>query len=65
MKILIACEESQTACLEFRKLGGVNRGQKHQRGVVKNQKEASKTFTGIAKAMAEQWGEFILKGEGK
>jgi hypothetical protein len=25
------------------------------------QKESSKTFTGIAKAMAEQWSQFIIK----
>jgi hypothetical protein len=36
--------------------GGAKRGQKHSSGVPKNQKEASKTFPGIAKAMAEQWG---------
>jgi len=35
--------------------GGAKRGQKHNSGVVKNQIEASKTFPGIAKAMAEQW----------
>lgn len=40
--------------------GGVSRGQKHSRGTAKNAKEASKTFSGVAKAMAEQWGEFIL-----
>ena len=38
MKVLIACEESQTVCKAFR---GKNR---------------AKTFPGIAKAMAEQWG---------
>ena len=41
--------------------GGVNRGQKHSRGVAKNAKESSKTFTGVAKAMAEQWGKYLLK----
>lgn len=38
MKVLAACEESQTVCKAFR---GKNR---------------AKTFHGVAKAMAEQWG---------
>lgn len=41
--------------------GGGKRGQKHSRGVTKNAKEASKTFEGIAKAMAEQWSKYIGK----
>lgn len=41
--------------------GGAKRGQKHSRGVTKNAKEASKTFEGIAKAMAEQWSKYIEK----
>ncbi len=36
--------------------GGFARGKGGSRGVVHNAKEASKTFEGIAKAMAEQWG---------
>jgi hypothetical protein len=36
--------------------GGAKRGQKHSRGTSKNAKESSKTFPGIARAMAEQWG---------
>jgi len=36
--------------------GGKKRGQKFSRGISKNAKESSKTFSGIAKAMAEQWG---------
>jgi site-specific DNA-cytosine methylase len=48
-------------CSEFRTFmpsntGGAKRGQKHTKGIPKNQREASKTFPGIAKAMAEQWG---------
>lgn len=39
--------------------GGAKRGQKHSRGIAKNAKESSKTFKGIAKAMAEQWSEYI------
>lgn len=40
--------------------GGKKRGQSFNRGVSKNAKESSKTFSGIAKAMAEQWSEYIL-----
>ncbi len=36
--------------------GGVKRGQSHSKGIAHNAKDASKTFIGIAKAMAEQWG---------
>jgi hypothetical protein len=36
--------------------GGKKRGQSYSRGVSKNAKESSKTFSGVAKAMAEQWG---------
>lgn len=36
--------------------GGINRGQSHSKGVVHTAKEASKTFIGIANAMASQWG---------
>ena len=32
------------------------RGQSHSKGFVHNAKDASETFSGIAKAMAEQWG---------
>lgn len=35
---------------------GFRKGQKYSRGVAKNAKESSKTFPGIARAMAEQWG---------
>ena len=35
--------------------GGKKRGHKFSSGVAKNAKEASKTFPGIAKAMADQW----------
>lgn len=72
MKILIACEESQEVCRAFRELGfeayscdlqecsgGKKRGQSYSIGVSNNAKESSKTFSGVAKAMAEQWGTFI------
>ena len=36
--------------------GGFARGKGGSRGVAHNAKKASKTFSGIAKAMAEQWG---------
>ena len=39
--------------------GGKKRGQSYSIGVSKNAKESSKTFSGVAKAMAEQWGTFI------
>jgi len=38
--------------------GGKKRGQKYQFKNI-SQKESSETFSGIAKAMAEQWGNFI------
>ena len=40
--------------------GGLSRGGGGSRGVAKNAKEASKTFEGIAKAMADQWGLSIV-----
>ena len=36
--------------------GGFSRGKGGSRGVAHNAKDACKTFQGIAKAMAEQWG---------
>lgn len=36
--------------------GGFSRGKGGSRGVAHNAKDASKTFCGIARAMAEQWG---------
>ena len=36
--------------------GGAKRNQKHSKGISRNSKESSKTFPGIANAMAEQWG---------
>ena len=40
--------------------GGLARGQGGSRCVAHNAKDASVTFSGIAKAMAEQWG-IVLK----
>jgi hypothetical protein len=39
--------------------GGKKKGQKSSRGVAKNAKESSKTFPGVAMAMATQWGDYI------
>jgi hypothetical protein len=39
--------------------GGKNRNQSYSRGISKNSKESSKTFQGIADAMAKQWSIFI------
>lgn len=39
--------------------GGAKRGQKFMYKSI-TQKESSKTFPGIAKAMAEQWGEYLI-----
>jgi len=41
--------------------GGRVRGQSWSRGVAKTAKESSKTFDGIAKAMAEQWVTHVHK----
>jgi len=38
---------------------GWKKGQKTQKGVAHTAKKASKTFPGIAKAMAEQWVEYL------
>jgi hypothetical protein len=42
--------------------GGFSRGQGGSRGVAHDPRTASKTFDGIAKAMAEQWSEFLNNG---
>ena len=39
--------------------GGAKRGQKFSRGTSKNAKESSKTFEGVAKAMADQWSKVL------
>ena len=39
--------------------GGKKRGQSFSFGTSKNSKESSKTFYGIATAMAQQWGDYI------
>jgi len=40
---------------------GFRRGQRSQRGVVHGGKDASRTFQGIANAMADQWGALSLE----
>lgn len=39
--------------------GGKSRGQSYSFGIARNATESSKTFEGIAAAMAEQWGGFL------
>jgi hypothetical protein len=39
--------------------GGKKKGQKYSIGISKNAKQSSKTFPGIAKAMATQWSKII------
>jgi len=39
--------------------GGKKRGQSYSIGISKNAKESSKTFAGVADAMAEQWGALL------
>lgn len=39
--------------------GGKKRGQSYSRGTSKSSKESSKTFEGVAQAMAEQWTKFL------
>lgn len=45
--------------------GGFSRGKGGSRGVAHNAKDASKTFPGIAKAMAEQWMPLLLEETNK
>lgn len=40
-------------------VGGKKKGQKYSFGVARNAKEASKTFDGIARAMAGQWSTYL------
>ena len=42
--------------------GGFSRGQGGSRGIAHDQRTASKTFVGIAEAMAEQWSCYLLNG---
>lgn len=72
MKVLVACEESQRVCIAFREKGHeayscdiqeCSGG--HPEWYAKlwalpkeeRENERSKTFIGIARAMAEQWGD--------
>ena len=45
--------------------GGKKRGQQYNFGTSKNQKQSSKTFAGVAQAMAHQWSEYILNSNNK
>lgn len=51
MRILAACEESQTVCKAFRE-----RGHEAYSADIQDPEIRSITFSGIAAAMAEQWG---------
>lgn len=55
MKILIACEESQAVTKEFRKLG--HEALQNAKTAAERRSLRSKTFKGIAEAMANQWGK--------
>ena len=65
MIVLLGCEESQAVCIEFRKRGHEAGNKKRQPAWYAGAKkgadlqirstERSKTFGGIAAAMAEQW----------
>lgn len=41
--------------------GGKKRGQSYSRGTSKNASQSSKTFKGVAEAIANQWSDFIIK----
>lgn len=56
MKVLIACEESQEVCKAFRALGHEAYSCDIEDTYSRSAKVRSKTFPGIARAMAEQWG---------
>lgn len=68
MKVLVACEESQRVCIAFREKGHeayscdiqeCSGGHPEWYANLPKEgraKERSKTFIGIARAMAEQWG---------
>ena len=53
------CAE-RTAWLPSNTGWNARKGQRTQRGMVQGGKEASRTFPGIARAMAEQWGGQML-----
>ena len=58
MKILVACEESQAVTKELRRLGH----EAYSCDIIPYSKARSKTFPGIADAMAQQWGA-VLGGD--
>jgi hypothetical protein len=58
----IICAE-RTAYLPSNTGWNARKGQRSQPGVVSGGMDASRTFPGIAKAMAEQWGESMRLGE--
>jgi hypothetical protein len=50
--------EERRAWLPSNVGAGKRRGQRSQPGIAKNARDASRTFPGIAAAMAAQWGSF-------
>lgn len=82
MNVLIACEESQTVCAAFRKLGFnayscdlvecsgghpewhlLGDALTETKSAEERRRLRSKTFQGMANAMAKQWGDFLLQQE--
>lgn len=76
LNVLVACEESQAVTKELRNLGinafscdilpttGERREWHIQSDVLPllNGNCTFKTYAGIAKAMAEQWGNYLMRG---
>ena len=52
MKVLIACEESQTVCKAFREKGH----EAYSCDIQEHSGEHNEWHKGIAEAMADQWG---------
>jgi hypothetical protein len=53
--------EERTAWLPSNVGAGRRKGQRSQPGIAKTAKDASRTFPGIAQAMADQWGPLLLE----
>lgn len=62
MNVLVACEESQRVAMSFRDKGHCGSYSHKHGGQYKGMfttdraKNRAKTFPGVAKAMADQWG---------
>ena len=53
--------EERRAWLPSNVGAGRRKGQRSQHGIAKTAKDASRTFPGIAKAMADQWGPLLVE----